>query len=326
MPQPSRNRGPAGQAIGEGDVHGSSTGTIFDIKKFAIHDGPGVRTTVFFKGCPLSCWLCHNPESQDFAPELLLRDGRCDLCGDCAGACKPGAISLNQKTIHIDRSRCDLCGACADVCVAEAIEVAGREVTVAEVMQEIEKDTVYYDESDGGVTMSGGEPLSQAEFLVDLLRACRDRGISTALDTCGYVSPDVFQGVAEHVDLFLFDLKLIDDDRHREFTGFSNESIHENLRWLAERDGRAVVRLPMLPGINDDEDNVGTLGSFLASLAARYPVDVLPYHKAGVAKYERLDRDYRLPELDTPSEERIGKVVRQLREYELHVTVRGERV
>jgi len=300
-----------------------STGTIFDIKKFAIHDGPGLRTTVFFKGCPLGCWLCHNPESQAFEPELLLRDGRCDRCGDCVDVCEPAALALDG-TVRIDRSRCDLCGACVDACLAGALEIAGREVTVDEVLAEIEKDTVYYDESGGGVTVSGGEPLSQADFLYDLLESCRARGIRTALDTCGHAPRAVFRKVAEHVDVFLYDLKLIDDVRHREFTGSSNDLIHENLRWLSEQGREVLIRFPLLPGINDDDDNIRRLGEFLMALPRRFPVDILPYHKMGVDKYARLDRVQRMPDLQPPDAETIGEVVRKLKERGLHVTVRGE--
>jgi pyruvate formate lyase activating enzyme len=271
-----------------------NTGTIFDIKKFAIHDGPGVRTTVFLKGCPLGCWLCHNPESQSFRPELMIRDGRCTRCGDCIEACAENAVSLNGNSVHIDRYRCDLCGACADVCLAEAIEVAGRDVTVAELMYELEKDVVYYDESDGGVTVSGGEPFAQPEFLL--------------------------------VDLFLYDLKIIDDQRHREFTGVGVESIHENLRWLAERGRAVIVRYPLLPGINDDEENIRAMGGFLTSLEDRPRVDILPYHRAGVDKYDRLGREARLPEIQAPSEELVAAVARRLEGSGLQVTVRGERV
>ncbi len=309
----------------DNDLH-MNTGTIFDIKKFAIHDGPGLRTTVFFKGCPLGCWLCHNPESQAFEPELMLRDGRCDLCGDCVEVCQATALSLNAQTVQIDRSRCDLCGACVDACLLGALEIAGREVTVEDLLAEIEKDTVYYDESGGGVTVSGGEPLSQADFLCDLLESCRARGIKTALDTCGHAPPKVFQRVAEHVNVFLYDLKLIDDERHREFTGSSNELIHENLRWLSEQGRDALVRFPLLPGINDDEDNIRRLGEFLMALPRRFPVDVLPYHKMGVDKYARLDRVHPMPDLQPPGGEAIGRVARRLRGCGLRVTVKGEEI
>ncbi len=302
-----------------------NSGTIFDIKKFAIHDGPGLRTTVFLKGCPLGCWLCHNPESQKFEPELMLRESRCDLCGDCIDVCAPIAISKNGTAVRIDRARCDLCGACADVCLSGAIEIVGREVSVEDVLEEIEKDTIYYDESGGGVTFSGGEPLHQPEFLIGLLDGCKARGIRTAVDTSGNIAPNIFRRVAKRVDIFLFDLKVMDDHRHTEFTGQSNRSIHENLRWLAENDGHAIVRFPLHPGINDDAENVSAMGTFLSELPSKYPVDILPYHRIGVEKYGRLDREHKLPALEPPARELIVEVVRQLEVYELDVTVRGER-
>jgi pyruvate formate lyase activating enzyme len=303
-----------------------STGTIFDIKKFAIHDGPGVRTTVFFKGCPLGCWLCHNPESQSFEPELMIRDGRCTRCGDCVEVCPEGAVSLNGNSVRIDRHRCDLCGDCADVCVAEAIEVAGREVTVAEVMAELEKDQVFYDESGGGITVSGGEPFAQPEFLLELLESCKARGIETAVDTCGHVAPQLFRSIADHVDLFLYDLKIMDDERHREFTGVGVEAIHGNLRWLAEGNRAVIVRFPFLPGINDDEANVRAMGRFLGSLANRLRVDILPYHRAGVDKYGRLGLEPRLSDTQPPSEAAVAAAAHRLLESGLRVTVRGEPV
>jgi pyruvate formate lyase activating enzyme len=302
------------------------TGTIFDIKRFAIHDGPGVRTTVFFKGCPLGCWFCHNPESQSFEPELMVREGRCTRCGDCVDACTQNAVSLEDDGLRIDRYRCDLCGACADVCLAEAIEVAGREVTVTELMGELEKDVVYYDESGGGVTVSGGEPFAQPEFLLELLKLCKTRGIETAVDTSGHVAPDLLRSIAEHVDLFLYDLKIIDDARHREFTGVGVESIHENLRWLAGQDRAVIVRFPLLPGVNDDEANVRAMCEFLASLRSRPRVDILPYHSVGVDKYGRLDREPRRPETRQPSEEMVAAVAQRLRDCGLIVTVRGEQL
>lgn len=301
-----------------------STGTIFDIKKFAIHDGPGVRTTVFLKGCPLSCWFCHNPEGQSSEVELLLRSGRCNRCGDCVDCCPRDAITLNEEAVQIDRYRCDLCGACVDVCLPGALELAGREVSVGEVMAEVEQDVVYYDQSGGGVTFSGGEPLAQPSFLLALLRACRERGIRTALDTSGYAAPGVFRRIAGHVDLFLYDLKLMSEERHREFTGVSVAPIHDNLRWLSEQNASVVVRFPLLPGINDDGDNLRAIGEFLSSLAVLYPLDILPYHRMGVDKYVRLDRGYRMPDLEPPSRERLGAVVGQLSGYGLRVTVRGE--
>jgi pyruvate formate lyase activating enzyme len=284
-----------------------------------------VRTTVFLKGCPLGCWLCHNPESQEYEPELMLRDGRCDRCGDCVEACQLDAIELNGTTVRVDRSRCDLCGACVDACLPGALEIAGRDVSAVEGMEEIEKDTIYYDESGGGVTFSGGEPLSQAEFLLELLRSCKARGIRTALDTCGHAAQAVFREVAEHVDLFLYDMKLLDERRHDEFTGGTNDTILDNLRWLAQQGADVVVRFPLLPGINDDDGNVRALGGFLSSLPKRYPVDILPYHRLGVDKYTRLDREHRMPQLEPPTQAAVRAVAARLNEFGLKVTVRGEK-
>jgi pyruvate formate lyase activating enzyme len=302
----------------------TTTGTIFDIKRFAIHDGPGVRTTVFFKGCPLTCWACHNPEGQTSGVDLLVRDERCNVCGDCLTECPPDALSKNGDSVQIDRYRCDLCGACADVCLRGALELAGRTVTVADVMHEVLRDVLYYDESGGGVTFSGGEPLFQPDFLLALLGECKEREISTVVDTSGQAPQHVVEAVAELVDRFLYDVKLLDNDRHREFTGAANHQIIGNLEWLSNHGSAATVRLPLLPGINDDVDNLNALGAFVSSLGNRHPVDILPYHRTGVDKYDRLGRGYALPDAEPPGEEVIAGTVELLQEHGLDVTVRGE--
>jgi pyruvate formate lyase activating enzyme len=300
------------------------SGTIFDIKRFAIHDGPGVRTTVFFKGCPLSCWAGHNPEGQRPGPDLFVRDERCNLCGDCLQACPQGAISERGTSVHIDRFRCDLCGSCADICLRDALDLAGRSVSVDEVVAEVERDVIYYDESGGGVTFSGGEPLFQPEFLVALLLESRKRDIPTAVDTSGYAPLRIVNTIVDQVDLFLYDLKVIDASRHRAFTGVPNRPILENLSWLSEHGATVLVRLPLIPDINDDEENLRALGRFLISLAQVYPVDILPYHRVGRDKYPRLGRSYRLSRQDPPREETLATAVGLLEDSGLTVTVRGE--
>lgn len=300
------------------------TGLIFDIKKFAIHDGPGLRTTVFFKGCPLNCLLCHNPESQSFEPEIWLRDERCIQCDDCLEVCEQGAISLKEGWPYIDREKCNLSGICVDTCPVAAIEIIGTRMTVDHVISEIQKDSIFYDESGGGVTFSGGEPLSQPDFLLELLRACRRQEIRTTLDTCGFAPPEVFQKISSLVDLTLYDLKVLDNERHREFTGVSNELIVENIRWLSEQGHPAIVRFPPVPGITDDEENVRSLGEFISSLSTIDRIDILPYHMIGVGKYARLDRDYKLSETKVPTSPKIAEIAGILKEYELDVTVRGE--
>jgi pyruvate formate lyase activating enzyme len=300
------------------------TGTIFDIKRFAIHDGPGVRTTVFFKGCPLTCWACHNPEGQTSGVDLLVRNERCNICGDCLTVCPQDALSENGTRIQLDRYRCDLCGACADICLRGALEMAGRTVTVAEVMQDVIRDVVYYDESGGGATFSGGEPLFQPDFLLALLHECKDRDITTVVDTSGQSQQQVVESVAGLVDQFLYDVKLMDSDRHRQFTGVANQQILSNLEWLSNHRSDVVVRLPLFQGINDDADNLEALGLFLSSLASRHSVDILPYHRTGVEKYARLGRGYKLPDAQPPGEDAVAGAVTLLEKHGLHVTVRGE--
>ncbi len=301
-----------------------TSGTIFDIKRFAIHDGPGVRTTVFFKGCPLGCLVCHNPEGQSRDKDVLLKSDRCTLCGDCLEICKLHAISPNSEAVQIDRAVCDLCGTCAERCLPGAIELAGRDVTVDEVLEEVERDTVYYDESGGGVTFSGGEPLFQPEFLTALLRECRRREIATVVDTSGYGPDGVLSAICDMVGLFLYDLKLMDSRRHEAFTGVANESILKNLRWLSGQGARVMIRFPLLPGVNDDEPNIGAMGKFVSSLPTAHTIDILPYHRIGIDKYTRLGRTYRLPEVAAPTEGGLAAAVSALESVGLDVTVKGE--
>jgi pyruvate formate lyase activating enzyme len=299
------------------------TGIVFDIKRFSIHDGPGIRTTVFFKGCPLSCWWCHNPESQASGQERVFHERRCIRCGACVGVCQQGAITLEVDGITVDGERCTLCGACADICYAEAHEMVGREMTLAQVMDEIERDVAFYDESGGGVTLSGGEPLSQSGFLLALLRACKQAEIHTVLDTCGFASWDVLDRIRAHVDLFLYDLKVMDEARHRQFTGVSNGPILNNLQSLSLEGHDIVLRVPVIPGFNDDEDNIRELGIFVAALPLRHRVDLLPYHHSAADKYARLSRVYGLGEIRPPSHEAMIHVAEILDGYDLQVKIGG---
>ncbi len=260
------------------------TGLVFDIKKFSIHDGPGIRTTVFLKGCPLNCWWCHNPESQARAPERIFHESRCIRCGACQQVCEQDAISLNGNSIVTDGERCTLCGACVDVCVAEAREIVGRKMTVDQVVAKIEQDVAFYDESGGGATFSGGEPLQQGRFLLALLRVCKEREIHTAVDTCGFAAWSILDSIREYVDLFLYDLKMMDDAQHRQYTGVSNELILRNLRTLSERGHHIHLRLPIIPGINDDEGHIRQVGAFAAALPHLDQVDLLRYHHTALDK------------------------------------------
>jgi pyruvate formate lyase activating enzyme len=300
-----------------------SKGLIFDIRKFSIHDGPGIRTTIFFKGCPLRCWWCHNPEGQAPTLELMFRENRCIRCGACLEVCPQGAISLNGDMISTDREKCTLCGTCTQACHAEAREMVGREMTVAQVMAEVERDVAFYDTSGGGVTFSGGEPLLQRDFLLALLRACQEKEIHTALDTCGFATWETLERIREYVDLFLYDLKLIDEARHRQFTGVSNELILRNLQVLSQHRHEIILRVPIIPGINDREEDICQIGAFAAALPHLNSVDLLPYNHAGVEKYRRLNKVYGLPEARPPSEEKMAEIAYILRGFDLQVKIGG---
>ena len=281
------------------------TGTIFDLKRYAINDGPGIRTAVFLKGCPLDCWWCHNPEGRSPHPQLMVRLNRCQRCGDCVQACPHSAIRLEEKPVT-DLALCHACGACTQVCVTGARELVGRVVSVPELLLEIERDVVFFDQSGGGVTLTGGEPLMQPRFAIELLRACQAHAIHTVLDTSGYAPWKVMAEAARHTNLFLYDLKLIDETRHRQYTGVSNRLILSNLQRLSAGGARVIVRIPLIPGVNDDSQNLQQTRRFLAGLPRLTDVEVLPYHDIAAAKYSALDLAYRLPDLPSPSAERVA--------------------
>lgn len=300
-----------------------STGTVFDIVRYSTHDGPGIRTTVFFKGCPLDCWWCHNPESQSPALQLVYRPDRCIHCLSCLEACPNHAIVLIDGNPVALNDKCRLSGNCVRVCQSGAREIAGKKITVADLMVEIEKDTVFYDESGGGVTFSGGEPFTQPIFLQALLRLCKERKIHTAVETCGFVDSETLLSTSNYVDLYLFDLKVIDDERHQRFTGVSNRLILENLRQLSRSQDHITVRFPIIPGVNDDDGNVSRIGEFVSPLGNVEEVDVLPYHKLGIEKYKRLGMKYRMGEIQPPSKQDVARIAERLRNLGLKVKVGG---
>ncbi len=291
------------------------TGILFDIRRYSIHDGPGIRTAVFFKGCPLSCRWCHNPEGISFVPELIFRRARCVLCDDCLDVCPNEAIHRTADNIFVGRSLCKASGNCAVACPAEALEIVGREMTVEQVLAEIERDRTFYEQSGGGVTFTGGEPLAQPRFLLDLLSACRSRGLHTALDTSGFAPWPSLDEVRPLVDLFLYDLKMMDESRHREWTGVSNADILSNMRRLSEAGHKMIVRIPVIPGVNDDEENLRATGEFLASLPNIPSVELLAYHNIAGAKYAGLGREYGMEDVRPPDAEHMKRCAVMLGEY-----------
>ena len=297
-------------------------GVVFDIKRFAVDDGPGIRTTVFLKGCPLRCWWCHNPEGQLQTPELMFRKTRCTICDECIGNCGRNALSFARRQLVVNKERCDLCGFCAEKCPTDALTFVGKELTVKKVIQEVEKDSLFYDESKGGVTFSGGEPFMQIDFLESLLTECKARGVRTAVDTSGYAPWDAVERIAEKVDLFLYDIKAIDDAAHRKYAGVSNKRILDNFRRLAERGSDLYARFVVVPGINDDKANVLETAEFVKSCGVKQ-ANLLPYHRAGIEKYRGLGRRYRLGTLKSPSDQKLKAIKRQFERVGLSVRVGG---
>jgi pyruvate formate lyase activating enzyme len=268
-------------------------GKVAEIQRFSVHDGPGIRTLVFLKGCPLTCTWCQNPESRSPKPQLMFIEERCIGCAECAAICPVRAIEIIEGLPPVtDRGRCTTCGACATICPTKARTVSGKDLGVEEILREIEKDRVFYEKTGGGLTISGGEPLEQPGFAAELLRAARVAGIPTAIETCAYARPEVFDRVIAHADIVLFDVKHIEAGPHLNYTGVSNGVILSNLSRLAARkDRRLIVRYPMIPGVNDDDATIAGI----CALCKRNDIGelhILPFHQAGESKWKSLDMRY----------------------------------
>jgi pyruvate formate lyase activating enzyme len=285
------------------------TGTTFNIQRFSTEDGPGIRTTVFFKGCPLRCAWCHNPEGLSPQPELMWYDVRCIGARDCLGACPSTALELTPQGMSIDRGRCNACGDCAEACPAGALEVIGRLWTPEDLLIEVQKDAVFFETSGGGVTLSGGEPMRQADFLLGLCRLCREAAVHVALDTCGAAAWAHYEPMLPLVNLVLYDLKVFDGERHRAATGVDNSRILDNARRIAAAGVPMWVRTPVIPGYSADAGNITALGEFIAAnLPTVERWDLLAYTNLGQPKYHRLDRPYALegaPLLSRPEMEAL---------------------
>lgn len=300
-----------------------TTAFIFDIRKYSIHDGPGIRTTVFFKGCPLVCSWCHNPEGQSPTLEVMYHENRCIRCGACVEECTQQAIKMDPNSVVTNFEECIVCGTCTEFCYSEAREIIGKEMTVEEVMTEIEKDIPFYEESNGGVTFSGGEPLLQKDFLFELLKLCKLKNIHTAIDTCGYTKWDTINEVSKSVDLFLYDLKIIDDHKHKSFTGVSNKIILENLKKLLSLGCKVSIRIPIIPAFNDDEKSIKEISDYVTSLPNVNGVSILPYHHMAMEKYKRLNKNYDLNDKKEFSKEELNRIENVFQKHGLNVAVRG---
>jgi pyruvate formate lyase activating enzyme len=298
-------------------------GLIFHIQRFSVHDGPGIRTTVFLKGCPLHCAWCHNPESIAPVKEIALHSERCIRCGECFAVCESHAIRQGNGSFKTFREFCMSCGTCIDVCAAEVRTLFGKEVSTDEVMEEIRKDIVFYDQSGGGATFSGGEPLLQHEFLSTLLDACRTEEIHTTVDTTGFTSPAILERIGRATDLFLYDIKTIDDAKHIEYTGVSNGQILENARRLAGWHKNIIVRVPLIPQFNDGTESLHSIGKFTASLKTVKEMHVMPYHQSGIEKYKHLEKEYTMGSTTPPPPEKLDEAVKIFQLYIPLVTIGG---
>lgn len=297
-------------------ISADMTGTVFNTQKFSIHDGTGIRTLIFMKGCPLRCIWCSNPESQRTGPEVMFVRSKCTGCGKCAALCREAAV--DDVTFDIDRSRCVKCGLCTSKCYAGAKKMTGCQVTVREMMELIEKDRIFYTNSGGGVTVGGGEPAMQHGFVEELLKACRESHIHTAIETCGYGRWQDICGMFDNADQIFFDLKAMDPELHRRLTGVSNELILHNAEQAAVRGKDVIFRIPLIPGCNDSLTNIEETGAFVGGLSgngSNVSIEILPYHDLGRDKYRWLDMDYGLEDTGKPDATQVEELKTILKDH-----------
>lgn len=299
-------------------------GIITKIQRFGLEDGPGIRSTVFLKGCPLRCKWCSNPECQNPDPEIVYYETKCiEECDVCVSLCKYEAIVKDKGRIRIKKRNCSYCLDCIHRCPSGALSLIGKNISPNEVVKDVQRDESFYNYSEGGITLSGGEPLLQPEFTLDILKRCKELRVHTVLDTCGYTNADVLSDILEYVDLFLFDLKHMDPNRHKALTGVSNDTILDNAQKISDAGIPIIIRFPLVPEVNDSSDNLHQMMLFMRCLQSALRVEILPYHSLGLSKYKSLGRKPSLPKIPTPRKKDIQRVQRALKDSKLEMVVRG---
>lgn len=308
---------------------------IFDIRRYSINDGPGIRITIFMKGCPLRCAWCHNPESQSPEVQKLYTASKCIGAQDCIEVCPNNALTLTPEGIVTDTEACNLCGKCAEACPSKAIEMSGKLYGVEDLMRIIERERVHIEHSNGGVTFSGGEPLMHSEFLIEMLKACGEKGLHRAVDTCGFASTETLLEVAKHTDLFLYDLKLMDPFQHKKWTGVENRLILKNLKVLAETGASINIRIPFIKNVNSGVEEVTKMAEFVAGLQltknrgmeittpGSLLVNLLPYHNIASGKYKKLEMFYDSAAMDEPTAEDLKTASEIFGKYGIEVEIGG---
>ena len=299
------------------------TGLIFDVQKYSLHNGPGIRTAVFLKGCPLECAWCHNPEGISPQYEMVVMENRCIECGECRLACPQAQTAPGERALPPRIERCEHCGACTEACPTGSRRLIGRKLSVDQLLETIGQDRIFFEESGGGVTFSGGEPLCQFEFMQEALAACRDRCLHTVVDTCGFTREADLLALAPLTGLFLYDLKMMDGAKHRRYTGVSNVRILSNLQALGAMRARIWIRVPVIPGVNDSERELEGLARFAASLPSVQQVNLLPFHRAGLPKSRRLGRPSPRAEVEVSSAESLSRAAAIFLSFGLSAKIGG---
>lgn len=301
----------------------NKSAVVFDIQKYSIHDGPGIRTVVFLKGCPLKCLWCANPESQLSEPHIVYFKDKCISDLNCKKVCPNNAITFDKEGIKINENKCSKCMLCVDNCYATALKVYGKNLTIDEIVSKCMEDKLFYETSNGGVTLSGGEPLFQFESAHEILSRLKSKGIHTAIETTGYVSNENIKKIMDYVDLFLFDIKAVNIDKHKRLTGVDNHIIHDNLRYLDEHNKNIIIRVPVIPSLNDSKDDMLNIINFVKNLKNKHQVNLLPYHRLGLYKYEVLKRDYELKDITPPKDDYMNSILKMFKENDIECQVGG---